>query len=610
MKKFFARYYINKFLYIFEYIYKKLIFILLKLSLYNKIILIKMSNSTNTTSGKISHINVKTKVYNKAEGFVTLTKYNNSGSLLYIGDNNSKKINVINTKTWKIVGSYIGHNGVVWDLDFSSNDEIMVSGSGDLMLGIWGAKTGELYKMFEPLNFMSVPEKFSIQKNTSTNYLIVYCKSKSKKNLSRLNFYDLDKAKDCDILDTKFILKSVEWKEQTEITSIKWLNDSKYIIGTFDGRIIIKDFLDEEFIQQASIHTGAIKTIVFNENKTNILTSSIDGSAKEINISTFEIVGEYKSPVQINSAIYSARDRLIITGGGREAMDVAKSTINDLSIKIFRKKDKKFVKEINSHFGPVRCLHSEPNSKNFVSGGHDGIAKIYILDGVEEGGVEEGGVEEGEVEDETEEIVDIKSTETFDMINSTKFLGIQNVVGKYLIDDETKFEYVIANKPNPQSKQNIIPGDKNFKSNSSGDDLFTFDSRDFLAETVERRKKRMQEEDLFLIKTGYENKNDDDDDNHVFRPFENLTPGAVKVTNLPIEMDYYELKNILEGLFDSFGRVSRIGFDRKITYDRIAYVNYTDINNAHKAIEFYNKKENQQRMGHQIMSVELANIRN
>lgn len=565
------------------------------------------TNTTNTAKNWL--VEVPTKRYNRAEGFITVTRYNHSGSLLYIADNSSKKINVIDTKKWKIIGSYIGHKGVIWSLELTSNDNILVSGSGDLMLGIWGAKTGELFRMFEPLGYMSVPEKLSIQKNASTNYLVVYCKSKSKNKPSCINFYDLDKATNLEISDEEFKIKSIQWTEPTEITSIKWLNDTKYMIGTLDGRIIIKDFSDENFIQQNTVHSGAIKTLFFNRDQTVVLTSSIDGTAKEIDIATLEIQSEYKSPVQINSAIYNHDYRHIITGGGREAIDVAKSSVNDLSIKIFRKKDKKFVKEINSHFGPVRCLDIQPGSKNFVSGGHDGIAKIYLLDAVKE---DEEKEEEKNEESSNIEFTINESSETFDVINSTKFLGIQNVVGKLLIDDKTNFELVNVlkqhvDRQNASLKQGNVPGSKNASSSKTeSEDLFMVSNVDYLAETEERRKKRMIDDDVFMVNI---KNNDADDDDNEFKPIQSLTPGAVKVTNLPMDADFGKLKSDLEKLFDGFGRISRIGIDSKVQNDRIAYINYTDVSMAIKAVDHYSKKENQYRFDYQVMCVELANQR-
>ncbi len=564
--------------------------------------------STNTTStARTWLVEVPTKRYNRAEGFITVTRYNNSGSLLYIADNSSKKINVIDTKKSKIIGSYIGHKGVIWSLELTSDDNILVSGSGDLMLGIWGAKTGELFRMFEPLGYMSVPEKLSIQKNASTNYLVVYCKSKSKNKPSCINFYDLDKASNLEVSDEEFKIKSIQWTETSEITSIKWLDDTKYMIGTGDGRIIIKDYTDDNFVQQNTVHSGAIKTLFFNKDKSVVLTSSIDGTAKEINTSSLEIQSEYKSPVQINSAIYNHDYRHIITGGGREAIDVAKSSVNDLSIKIFRKKDKKFVKEINSHFGPVRCLDIQPGSKNFVSGGHDGIAKIYLLDSVKE---DEDKDDKDEKDEENSDIESTnKSSETFDVINSTTFLGIQNVVGKLLLDDKTNFELVNVHKQhidkqNATLKQGNIPGSKNASSNKSeSEDLFMVGNVDYLAETERRRKEKMINDDVFMVNI---KNNDLDDSDDEFKPVQSLTPGAVKVTNLPMDMEFGQLKSELEKLFDGFGRISRIGIDGKVQNDRIAYINYTDISMATKAVDHYSRKENQYRFDYQVMCVELA----
>ena len=81
-------------------------------------------------------------------------------------------------------------------------------------------------------------------------------------------------------------------------------------------------------------------------------------------------------------------------------------------------------------------------------------------------------------------------------------------------------------------------------------------------------------------------------------------PGAVKITNLPMDYDFYELKKLIDDMFSSFGRIKHIGIDRKNTYDRVAYVNYMSKDSAIKAINIYTK--NKPRIGPQVMGVELA----
>ena len=89
---------------------------------------------------------IKTKQY-RGCGFMTVCKYNNTGDIIYIGDKDSKIISAIDTQDYNVIGTFSGHNGVVWSMDISKDDNILVSASGDLTIGFFDAKNGE--KLFQ-----------------------------------------------------------------------------------------------------------------------------------------------------------------------------------------------------------------------------------------------------------------------------------------------------------------------------------------------------------------------------------------------------------------------------------------------------------------------------
>ena len=67
----------------------------------------------------------KVNVY-RGNGFMTISKYNKSGNLLFIADKDSKTITVIDTNSKIILGNYTGHNGVIWYLDVCDDSKIMI----------------------------------------------------------------------------------------------------------------------------------------------------------------------------------------------------------------------------------------------------------------------------------------------------------------------------------------------------------------------------------------------------------------------------------------------------------------------------------------------------
>ena len=84
---------------------------------------------------------IDTKQY-RGCGFMTISKYNNKGDLIYIGDKESKRITVIETTNYNVIGTFDYHNGVIWSLDISSDDNILISCSGDFSIVFSNAKNG------------------------------------------------------------------------------------------------------------------------------------------------------------------------------------------------------------------------------------------------------------------------------------------------------------------------------------------------------------------------------------------------------------------------------------------------------------------------------------
>ena len=126
-------------------------------------------------------------------GFMTVCKYNNAGDLIYIGDKDSKIVTVIDTQDYNIVGTFDGHNGIVWNLDISKNDLILITASGDLSIGFFNAKNGN--KIYQS-NEKCIPKYVCAQKDYSTfkttNLVGIICEALTRKSTTYISIYDLD----------------------------------------------------------------------------------------------------------------------------------------------------------------------------------------------------------------------------------------------------------------------------------------------------------------------------------------------------------------------------------------------------------------------------------
>jgi WD40 repeat protein len=304
---------------------------------------------------------------------MTIAKYNNKGDLIYIGDKESKRVTLIDCKNYNVIGSFDYHNGVIWSLDLSSDDNILISCSGDLSIAFSNAKNGQIIKNFIELK---IPKFISTQKNLETNLVAILTDGLGRNSASTILIYDLNKVYNDDFCyDISFDFKNNDDKP----LNFLWLNETKLIIGTDNGNICIADINDPENIQSFNFHSDAIKSLVFNKTKTQILTGSLDCTSKQINLDNMNVEKTYTSTVPINFACFNHNDRKVFVGGGKEAMLVAKTSDNDLNFKIYRTSDQKLVNHIPSHFGPIRYIDRSPNSTNFISASQDGTIRIYFL---------------------------------------------------------------------------------------------------------------------------------------------------------------------------------------------------------------------------------------
>lgn len=465
-------------------------------------------------------LNITVKQY-RGSGFMTISRYNKSGDLLYIADKESKMITAIDTGNYCIVGSFHGHNGIIWHLDISYNDEILVSCSGDMSLIFWEAKNGNIIRH---INENGIPKFITISQN---NFVAVYCDPLTKKSKPFIKIYELD-----NINNEEFeSCKQINWEENCKITVMEWLSNELLILGCDDGSLCLMNINDSTIIKKYKFHNDSIKSICFNRDRTEILTASLDSTTKLINITDeWKIVNTLTSSCSINCAIYSYNFRKILLGGGVEAMLVAKTSSNDMNLKLYNVKTLKLTTHISNHFGPIRYIHHSPNSKNFTTASQDGTAKIYVY------------------------------SDTLTENQSFKYEPFGRACDKsidelLLKNEEIKLDQVNVKSKNKDENTNIITGLNIPKST-----LFTFKNRD---------KNDIEESE---IKEEQQNGKSE------------LT---IKVSNLP---DNIQLKELYD-MFEYFGRIEERGVKLKyFNNDIVAFITFTHKDCCEKAINAMHKK--------------------
>jgi len=449
-------------------------------------------------------MNITTKKVNvyRGNGFMTISKYNKSGNLLFIADKDSKTITVIDTNSKIILGNYIGHNGVIWYLDISDDSKTMISLSGDMSIIKWNLITASNKKIM----VKSIPKYINIFENI----YVVSFDPISKKSVSSFQLFNLE--------TDELLYNYDEENNQKKITTINFLDVNKLFITYDNGFYGVFNIDSKSFTKLEKLHENSIKSVSFNKDRTKLITSSIDCTCKIINLLDYNCEIFIENIVPCNYAVFSPIKNYVIVGGGIDAMLVSQKSNNDFTTRFYSAKTGKFISNIGGHFGPIRYISFHPNGKCFTTASQDGIVRLNYI------------------EDDTPS----NTTETLKFIN----------------DINTPLEY-------EENKQEIK---QNIKEEKKESKLYTFTSRT----------------------------------KHIEREPEKKDTFAIKITNLPSDIEYYDLTE----LFEFFGRIKERGITiKKYNDDTVAFVNYLDKSCAEKA--YLNM--NGYRMGYQIIKVEVLN---
>ena len=461
-------------------------------------------------------------------GFMTLCKLNNSKTILYIADKDSKIITAVDIKTFTIIGTFNGHNGVIWNICLTLDDKILCSCSGDMNLNIWNAENGTLIKK---INQRGIPKILSINEN---NILAIYNESISKLKNNFISLIDLNN-------ENYKQINEIQLNEK--ITTLLWKTNTEFIKSLEDGKIIFFD-LNNNITNEIQPHNNIIKSLVYNKSKTHLLSGSLDGTSKIININTLQIEKTFVSNSPINYANYLANEKKIVLGGGIEAMFVAstKSNSNDLRTKIYNVKSQKLVLQIQSHFGPIRYIDTV--GKICITASQDGSVKIHNID--------------------VETNFNLNNSSSTEINNSFSLFG------------------------NALTTNNLNLNDENVKYETYEE--ITYGKQE--KETQEKIKEK------YII--GLTPKPSNYNDNTYVIETKNNVKKSIKISNLPSDINY----KILEEIFECFGKIETRGI--KIinnAYDTFAFINFSIPESALKAVE----QMHRQKFENNIIHVEIAN---
>jgi translation initiation factor 3 subunit I len=167
------------------------------------------------------------------------------------------------------------------------------------------------------------------------------------------------------------------------MTRIAWcIKNSALLVAYENGKMALYDTKTLEKTKEWEAHTATITSMTFNAEKTLLITSSTDQTAKLWDTATWNVIRTYNADTPLNCVSMSPIKEHVIMGGGQEAMKVTTTRLDEgkFQTRFYHMVTGKELGRVKGHFGTMNTLAFNPDGRSFASGGEDGFIRLYPLD--------------------------------------------------------------------------------------------------------------------------------------------------------------------------------------------------------------------------------------
>jgi len=308
------------------------------------------------------------------ERSITQIKYNRDGDLLFSSAKDTHPC-VWYAVNGERLGTYEGHQGVVWAIDVDWETKHFMSGAGDQTLMIWDVQTGKSIGKIETKTSVRTCN-FSYSGN-----MALYSTDSQMGHSSEIFVVDV-RTVDSTLNENDPILR-IPLTNAPKATSMLWGRlDETVISGHENGDIATWDMRTRKKLHLVSEHEKQINDMQMSKDGGFLITASKDTRAKLFDADTLECLKTYKTERNVNSAAISPIMDHVVLGGGQEAMDVTTTStrIGKFDARFFHLVFEEEFARVKGHFGPINSLAFHPDGKAYASGGEDGYVRLHNFD--------------------------------------------------------------------------------------------------------------------------------------------------------------------------------------------------------------------------------------
>lgn len=299
-------------------------------------------------------------------------RYNREGDLL-VSCAKDHKPNIWYSEDGSRVGTFDGHNGAIWTCDFDWESTRLITASADSTVRLWDVQTGRnlfTFKFNEPCRAV----RFSMGDRMAALTADPFMAAPSAIHIVNIAEDPADQTDTVmqTITGPKGRIQRVHWTD---------LNSTLISCGE-DGCIRRWDVETGKCTLEAQVHEKHIQDLQVSNDGTHAVTSSLDKTAKMIDVQTLEVLKTYKTDRPCNSGAISPIYPHILLGGGQEASQVTTTSARagKFESKFFHKIYEDEFATVRGHFGPINAVAFHPEGTGFATGGEDGYVRLHHFD--------------------------------------------------------------------------------------------------------------------------------------------------------------------------------------------------------------------------------------
>ena len=246
-----------------------------------------------------------------------------------------------------LISTIQGHSDDVYSVAYSPDGSTLASGSGDMTIKLWNAKTGELLRTFMGHSDAVTSVAFSPDGST----------------LASGSWDDTIKLWN---VKTGELLRTFTGPSDG-VTSVAFSPDGSTLAsGSCDNIIKLWNVKTGELLRTFTGHSSSVRSVAFSPDGSTIASGSWDDTIKLWNVKTGELLRSFTGPSDGVTSVALSPDGSTLASGSQ-----------DETIKLWNAKTGELLRTFTGHSGFILSVAFSPDGSTLASGSDDMTIKLW-----------------------------------------------------------------------------------------------------------------------------------------------------------------------------------------------------------------------------------------